>query len=151
MVYFFSFYAMVVMLVMLSMVIMGPPYWWSLLRKIGIAAWSGYVWEARRGAAVTNSIEKLVVVSLGRVGETGFKWHSPSRQDGPIFFEGGVGYREGEEFPVWMLGGFCSPHIFDLKWCRRGSECAFRRFCIFSILLLWQYIGDIAMHRRHQK
>ena len=38
MVYFFSFYAMVVMLVMLSMVIMGPPYWWSLLRKIGIAA-----------------------------------------------------------------------------------------------------------------
>ena len=72
----------------MSMVIMVPP-----LVVIPKKDWNrgviSYVWEARRGAAVTNSIEKLVVVALGRVGETGFKWHSPSRQDGPIFFEGG--------------------------------------------------------------
>ena len=35
------------------------------------------------------------MVALGRVGETGFKWHSPSRQDGPIFFEGGGGVEGG--------------------------------------------------------
>ena len=79
------------MLVMLSMVIMVPP-----LVVTPKKDWDrGYVWEARRGAAVTNSIEKLVVVALGRVGETGFKWHSPSRQDGPIFFEGGGGVEGG--------------------------------------------------------